>query len=1109
MAEERIPTIAELLSASDPVNDAPRFTPLPPRKSTSVAGATLNAFFTLADLIERPISTVTEAGAQLVGARPFDPGEIASRLVPRFLSGKEIDLPGEALDFTLPETKTTGFGEVLINDLLGPAGIIDPESTGGKAARIAGDVLNPAAFLTLGPLVGAVGKVTGPAARAGLRGVDKVPLAREVPRQAQKLFGGVFGGVKVGAKDAGEALGLPPERANQLVERLQDLRTATEGAAKGGKADALEEMAKIMQKFPDADPEVVLRIVQRSGVGLDLTQAKSFSDPQMFETARDALRIQGQKSIIEKAQAGRKQIPSTVQPSQRGANLGFQPGDDTLRQTIGDPLSAVGEQELAALQPILDARNLDQLLRASRNVLGKDLTNEVLENVQLAQVNRIPIEGLTNRSNVGAAEAIVNRVIKPAKKTGAGDEIFDPATGLIINSTGQPIVDRSLELGRNVTNMSNVATRHLKKAGVESETRGLVFGVSEGALDASRGRQLRAAHLRGTAKEINERSNQELMLAGVYAATGHTVSDILKVNNASDFMRGALNSLDELGFTRTAQQLEEAGISHLYRAVTPDELKGVPGFLQNMLKDKNIPVALDDVFKNYVRAYSVGGDIHGPLGTLSRVFGAFRTGTTFWKATTLGLFPSFIARNQFGLLHTGMHDAGVLSGPTGLARLPGYVADHMKSQKALMFGTRDPEMLDFIKLSRSKGLSGVPGQLSGFASEFSDVTADLSIRLKLANGIREQAGVFRDQLTAKNLMAMSEREGFARAGERFFKTFGESLPAVGFWVNSVLEDGGKLAHFRHLLKRTGLPLNQIPDDVVNAAVRRARAISFQMDDLSRFERDFVTYGLPFYRFMRQAVPLSFDLIRREPEGLFVLKQTLEAIQSGFDNVDFSDLPISLQESLPLLLGTDDQGDQRIAQLESFLPIAEMNKLTKLLRDPANEAISQSTPLLKAPFEAASGLDTFRGGPRAFPSSPDVQFAGFRTDPDSHIRLLAQQFRFITEYFDRLNPGGVLGTEDEPGIFPKFLEKLGLTTAIPRTRRDVDPGERALQLGTGFKIFATSIRQEKRRRRFEAEAFKRTERQRRRNKRRRGQPTKGDRAETRAKLKRILAGERFR
>jgi hypothetical protein len=194
---------------------------------------------------------------------------------------------------------------------------------------------------------------------------------------------------------------------------------------------------------------------------------------------------------------------------------------------------------------------------------------------------------------------------------------------------------------------------------------------------------------------------------------------------------------------------------------------------------------------------------------------------------------------------------------------------------------------------------------------------------------------------------VKEQEKTAGKVLEIAKTPFRTINRVGGNIGNAVENNAKLAHF--IAKRK---------DGMSAfdAGQSVKKYLFDYEDLTDAERKILKRVLPFYTWTRKNIPLQLEALIKTPAKqakILKIKRNIEVL-TGSDETEAL-LPEWIKKSAPVFVGKKD-GKARYINLEGFLPVADINKLT----EPAKNLINMVTPLLKVPLEQSLNHNFFFG-----------------------------------------------------------------------------------------------------------------------------------------------------
>jgi len=158
-------------------------------------------------------------------------------------------------------------------------------------------------------------------------------------------------------------------------------------------------------------------------------------------------------------------------------------------------------------------------------------------------------------------------------------------------------------------------------------------------------------------------------------------------------------------------------------------------------------------------------------------------------------------------------------------------------------------------------------------------------------------------------------------------------------------------------------------DTFSGSALRVKKCLFGAEMLSPFERQVLRRVFPFYRWSRANIPFQISEGFKTPWKVLVAKKLVDATMSGFLAQKEKDwLPTFVQWNWPYPMGRDKDGNPVIGFMKGDLPLADLEgfnvlasgDIGNIVRQLPGIGLSQLTPFLKIPIEAATNADLFTG-----------------------------------------------------------------------------------------------------------------------------------------------------
>lgn len=136
------------------------------------------------------------------------------------------------------------------------------------------------------------------------------------------------------------------------------------------------------------------------------------------------------------------------------------------------------------------------------------------------------------------------------------------------------------------------------------------------------------------------------------------------------------------------------------------------------------------------------------------------------------------------------------------------------------------------------------------------------------------------------------------------------------------------------------------------SIDAVKKVLFDPNNLSPFEKNTLKRIVPFYTFTKQNLMFHADNIMKNTSRY---KRLVKTFDETYDALPEDSYRTYQKENMQIPLGLDDEGN--LTTLKSNLPVSDLGEY---LSNPLQRLVSSTSPLIKAPFEAVTGVDTFTG-----------------------------------------------------------------------------------------------------------------------------------------------------
>lgn len=264
---------------------------------------------------------------------------------------------------------------------------------------------------------------------------------------------------------------------------------------------------------------------------------------------------------------------------------------------------------------------------------------------------------------------------------------------------------------------------------------------------------------------------------------------------------------------------------------------------------------------------------------------------------------------------------------------------------------------------------------------------------------------------------------------------------AGVAANTVLETGARANSLVEWTNRGGMYLYLTREKgwSPRAAAEKVKEIHFDYGSSGRtdFERQVVSRLVPFYRFQRGMAPLFLKTLARHPGGALAQTVRAERLAGGNDPSRPDYISSTLAVPNPL---RPDKPDGSKSYITGFgLPFEPVTQYAEGLPNPRSavrKVFSQTTPLLKAPIELATGQSLFQTGP-----------GGVGRNIDDLDPTIGRTIKSVGYY------AGLNGPSDKPANVGKATEFVVANSPLSRiattARMLADPRKNVAEKAVGF------------------------------------------------------------
>lgn len=139
---------------------------------------------------------------------------------------------------------------------------------------------------------------------------------------------------------------------------------------------------------------------------------------------------------------------------------------------------------------------------------------------------------------------------------------------------------------------------------------------------------------------------------------------------------------------------------------------------------------------------------------------------------------------------------------------------------------------------------------------------------------------------------------------------------------------------------------------VKDSIDAVKHVLFDPHNMSPFEKKYLKKIVPFYTFTKQNLIFHADNIMKNTSKY---KRLIKTFDETYDSLPENSYKQYQKENMEIPVFQDELGN--VTTLKSNLPVSDLGEY---MSDPLRRLVSSTSPLIKAPFELTTGVDTFTG-----------------------------------------------------------------------------------------------------------------------------------------------------
>jgi len=165
-------------------------------------------------------------------------------------------------------------------------------------------------------------------------------------------------------------------------------------------------------------------------------------------------------------------------------------------------------------------------------------------------------------------------------------------------------------------------------------------------------------------------------------------------------------------------------------------------------------------------------------------------------------------------------------------------------------------------------------------------------------------------------------------------------------IGSAIENNARIAHYLDRVSK---------GDSKFKAAESVKKFLFDYGDLTPAEKNIFKRIFPFYTWTRKNIPLQLGQMITKPAKFAVPHKIIDNIEAGVEQPNEKFMSMYLQESIPIRVRTNKNGETEYFMLGSWLPYASA---IDVLSQPIDTFLSMMSPLAKIPIEQITNTSLF-------------------------------------------------------------------------------------------------------------------------------------------------------
>jgi hypothetical protein len=830
-----------------------------------------------------------------------------------------------------------------------------------------------------------------------IRGARRVEAEGETARRAQRtsVAGNRSGSAGTGAR---KKFGVYDDDGN--FQRWLSVKEVNEGLGREKfSTDLRRVVAKVGQTLErEAGAAALGKALRETGLAFRLPEDLPLSNNKLLGVGRDAVNARTrQAERVTKAAADMEANPLTAlqdpdkvaarSKAAKTANKAQQAADDAARRA--DELAAAAVAQAANEGPEaaadaliradgarLIAQNLQEKASAARAAI--DAINDDLGRVAKTQADKLRTDAANILADADALRAIVTQAAR--NPDAYGNELYRALADNVLTMKRATVAEVAARAERQMIEASKAATaldRLLRSEVADEDMRAALVGQRVKVTD------------RGNYGNIVKVEGNDVTVRFYNRKTGARAERIIPVDQLqptvieaaqrragrAEMLADNVSRLDQL--TDPSKSVAEritapgSGYSRLGTVEIKGEVADISKALQDYFTDDVTARALTRMYevKTTSQARTFMTTVYDPLEALWRTY------------ATVGRGPGYVARNVLGgMWNAFIPGANAKDFKIAFAHAKAVRRGTQKATKAFESGAVDVADIGAIVdtfILDELAATGIKVNGRGLDEWHSEAVSRGMFVDSVSMALSVGGNISPDQFvrgTRRNFMPNANMEGVGKAGQTYEKVI--DVAGNNFWIRYMSEfAGGSEMYLRMGTFYSGV--RQYGEFGADMGELLVKATQFDYGDLSAIERRIVRFGIPFFVWTKNNVPLQLRTLINQPgkvSGLLRLNASVQQMVAGDGENSWADpyLPEWMREYMGKVSGIAPTGSPWVFGLNA--PLTDLNRFLTVPDEPLNplswgeqymskagdDVKGSMNPFAKAAIESVSGTNSFTG-----------------------------------------------------------------------------------------------------------------------------------------------------